>query len=241
MPDQRKHRGPHPEDSRLFAPAAWPRLRQAVQDMSWLLNRGYGGPSTLKLVGDRYELDARQRVAVSRCAFADQQVADRSARQVQPADLVDQQVWIDGYNVLTSLEAALAGGVILLGRDEVYRDMASMHGSYRKVEETLPALELLGEVLSRCQVAGCHWLLDQPVSNSGRLAALLREFAEARGLTWQAELVPDPDAVLIGTDAVVASADRQILDQTQRWLNLARLVIDLRVPNPWIVDLSGAD
>jgi len=38
--------------------------------------------------------------------------------------------------------------VILAARDGAYRDMASMHGSYRKVAETLPALELLGRTIA---------------------------------------------------------------------------------------------
>ena len=37
VPDTRKHRGPHPEDARLFADAMLPRLRAAVADLSWLL------------------------------------------------------------------------------------------------------------------------------------------------------------------------------------------------------------
>ena len=31
MPDRREHRGPHPEDRRLFAPAVWPVLRAAAE------------------------------------------------------------------------------------------------------------------------------------------------------------------------------------------------------------------
>ncbi len=58
MPDRRKHRGPHPEDRRLFAPEALPRLRAAAGDLSWLLSRGYAPESSLKLVGDRYALAA---------------------------------------------------------------------------------------------------------------------------------------------------------------------------------------
>ena len=68
-------------------------------------------------------------------------------------------LWLDGYNVLTTIEAALAGGVILAARDGTYRDMASMHGSYRKVAETLPALELLGRTIAALSAwrsaAGC--------------------------------------------------------------------------------------
>ena len=68
MPDHRTHRGPHPEDAGLFAPAAGPGLRAATADLSWLLSRGYASPSAMKIVGDRYALDARQRMAVMRCS-----------------------------------------------------------------------------------------------------------------------------------------------------------------------------
>src|SRR5688500_3971235 len=66
MSDSRKHRGPHPEDGRLFATDQLPALREATRDLSWLLSRDYASPSALKLVGDRYQLEARQRIAAAR-------------------------------------------------------------------------------------------------------------------------------------------------------------------------------
>ena len=71
-----------------------------------------------------------------------------------------------------------------------------MHGSYRQVSETRPALELLGQTSTDLGAAECRWFLDRPVSNSGRLKALMEELAAARGWPWRVELVPDPDAVL---------------------------------------------
>ncbi len=144
MPDRRTHRGPHPEDARLFGVEALPLLRAAAADFCWLLDRGYAHDSGLKLVGDRYALVARQRTAVSRCCCSASDAARRREHEVGRERLPGAALWLDGYNVLTTIEAALAGGVILIGRDGACRDMASMHGSYRKVAETLPALELLG-------------------------------------------------------------------------------------------------
>lgn len=239
MPDQRTHRGPHPEDRRLFAGECWPRLAAATRDLSWLLSHGYASPSALKIVGDRYSLDARQRVAVARCACGDDAAAGRQARRIEPADVANREVWIDGYNVLTSVEAALSGGVILHARDGCYRDMASMHGSYRKVEETVPAIRLVGELLAEWHVASCRWLLDQPVSNSGRLKTMLNEAGQQHGWNWQAEVVRDPDYVLCHASQIAATSDSQILDRAERWLNLARRAIALRVPDAWVVDLSA--
>lgn len=50
-------------------------LYRAVEKLSWLLTRGYLPASTLKLVGDRYALTERQRWAVGRAAYTDEQRA----------------------------------------------------------------------------------------------------------------------------------------------------------------------
>jgi hypothetical protein len=239
VPDKRAHRGPHPEDARLFAPPAWPALRSAVADLSWLYDRGYAAASSLKLVGDRHELTQRQRIAVGRCAASSEAVRGRMSRQVEPRALSGETVWLDGYNVLTTVEAALSGGVLLLGRDGCLRDMASMHGSYRKVSETLPALRLVSEWLKAHGAASCHWLLDKPVSNSGQLKKLIEDVLREAGSTGEVVLVNNPDAPLSQTDAVVASSDSVILGRCQRWLDLARLVVESGVPGARLIDLAS--
>ncbi len=239
MPDRRKHRGPHPEDCRWFAPDVLPRLRAAAADLAWLLSRGYAQNSSLKLVGDRYALVARQRTAVARSVCSDSAAGRRAEKEVPAAAVAGEELWIDGYNALTTLEAALAGGVVLAAYDGTFRDMASMHGSYRKVAETLPALEILGRVIAELRPGRCVWYLDRPVSNSGRLRAVMEQTAERCGWSWQVELVADPDAVLAdaGPDCVVATADSALLDRCDGWVNLARLAVERCVPSAWVVPL----
>ncbi len=196
MPDRRSHRGPHPEDARLFAPENHQRLRQATADLCWLISRGYAADSALKLVGDRYNLVARQRTAIGRAACTRQEAERRKAHRVDPDGQRGSTLWLDGYNVLTTIEAALARGVILACCDGTYRDMASMHGSFRRMAETLPALEMIGRALEELGAAECLWLLDRPVSNSGRLAGLIARVATEHGWPWRVALVPDPDPML---------------------------------------------
>ena len=241
MPDRRSHRGPHPDDSTEFAPHAVPILQSATSDLSWLLTRGYALPSALKLTGDRYQLTARQRTAVSRSACSDQQRQRRMASRRDPASLAGADLWIDGYNVLTSIEAALAAGVLLRGRDGCLRDMASMHGSWRKVAETIPAIELLGTALQHLSLPTLRWLLDQPVSNSGRLRAILLDTATRHSWKWTVDLVADPDPILAAADECIATADSAILDAVAHWFPLARLAIESRIPDAWILDLSSHD
>ena len=239
MPHTHCHRGAAPEDERLFAPDAWPALRAATRDLSWLLSRGYAIPSAAELVGNRYALRDRQRLAVGRCACADDSLARRQARHLPPEALRGEELWLDGYNVLMVLEAALGGGVVLVGRDGCCRDVLGIHGSYHRVRETEPALRLLGEFARESGVSACHWWLDQPVSNSGRLRALIREVAAAHGWNWHVDLVLNPDAVLAASSRVVVTADSAILDQCQRWVNLTRPVLARSVPSAKLVDLSG--
>jgi len=238
LPDTRKHRGPHPEDGVLFHADRHGELATATRHLSWLLSHDYALPSALKLVGDRFQLTRRQRTAVQRCACSDSARTGRRAKHVEATTLEGSTLAIDGYNVLTTVEAALAGGVILVGRDGCYRDMASMHGSYRHVEETRPAIEAVGNSLASAGVRASSWYLDRPVSNSGRLRAFLLEVAEARNWTWTVDLADNPDRLLSTIDDVVATADSVILDRCRRWFNLAQIVVDVHVPHAVIVDLS---
>jgi hypothetical protein len=238
MPDDRRHRGPHPEDAELFAPAWHDPLRRAVADFSWLLSKDYASPSALKVVGDRYNLSARQRTAVMRSACSDAQRAVRRARQLAPSDVRGRTLLIDGYNVLTTIEAALAGGVVIAARDGCWRDMASMHGTWRRVEETRPAIDRVGAHLESLGVPASRWFLDSPVSNSGRLKAAIEEIARGRGWDWAVEVVFDPDKVLIAAkEDIVVTADSVVLDGCGAWFNLAREVV-ATMEGVWLVKLS---
>lgn len=237
MPDTPRHRGAAPEDEQEFAPSALGDLRLATQDLCWLLDRGYALASSAELVGNRYSLGRRQRMAVGRCACSDDAWQRRRGHQVEPAQLADQELWLDGYNVLTIVESALAGGVILLGCDGCHRDLANLHARYRKVEETIPALQLVGELTTAWAVRKCLWWLDRPVSNSGRLQRAIVEVAASAGWNWQVELVFNPDKVLAQSSETVATSDSAILDRCERWLNLARLTIAARIPQARVVDL----
>jgi hypothetical protein len=237
MPDHRQHRGANPKDAEAFAPEMLPRLQAACVDLSCLLSRGYAEKSAGTLVGDRYALTERQRIAVRRCACSDEQLADRRRRQASSGDLAGALLEIDGYNVLTTVEAALADAVVLVGRDGCYRDMASMHGNFRKVAETPRANRLMGRTLARLGVREAIWYLDSPVSNSAHLKQLLLEIAAAEKWNWRVELVPDPDPILAASSQITASADSGILDRTVRWFSLAREIVREHVPSANLVSL----
>jgi hypothetical protein len=239
MPDKRTHRGPHPADEKLFTADAISDLLRAVADFSLLLTKGYAEKSALKLVGDRFSLTERQRVAVMRSACSDEQLSSRNRRSIALENLKNKPIAIDGYNVLITIEAAMSGGVILKGRDGCFRDLASVHGTYRKVTETIPAVELIGRFLQEIGAGKALWLLDSPVSNSGRLKTLIGELARENNWDWEVKLLLSPDAELKKTDLIVASSDSVVLDSCACWVNLATKIIKKKLPFVKVIDLSG--
>src|SRR5256884_9590955 len=117
MPDIRKHRGAHPEDRKLFADDQLPALRTAVKELSWLLSRDYSIKGALKLVGDRHVLTDRQRLAVSRAACSDQNQEHRAATILPVEAVAGEELIIDGFNLIITIEAALSAGVLIHSRD----------------------------------------------------------------------------------------------------------------------------
>ncbi|HKG13002.1 MAG TPA: DUF434 domain-containing protein [Pyrinomonadaceae bacterium] len=237
-PDRRRHRGAHPEDARLFAPERIEALRTAVSELSWLLGRGYQSKSSLKLVGDRHNLRERQRLAVARAACSDESRALRLAREVNASEVEGVELIVDGFNLVITLEAALGGGVLVLCRDGCVRDLSSVHGSYRAVEETERAVLLAGEVLSTLRPASVLWLFDSPVSNSGRLAERVRTLASEHNWPWQVRADFNPDRSIVNSQNLAVTSDSNVLDHTPRWLNLSRHIIQRHISNSWLIDLN---
>lgn len=192
----------------------------------------------LKLVGDRYTLTDRQRLAISRAACSDQSNARRAETRVPAEAAAGEDLVVDGFNLIITVEAALSGGVLMLGRDGCIRDLSSVHGSYRSVDETDKAISLIGKSLETLQPKSVAWLLDRPISNSGRLAQRLRDAANENGWNWSVDVLFNPDAEISASNRIVISSDSHVLDATARWVNFNRFLIDKELDESWQIDLS---
>ncbi|MDX9971464.1 MAG: DUF434 domain-containing protein [FCB group bacterium] len=240
MPQHQTHRGQHPEDARLFDPSQHPLLRAGVADYSFLLTRGYSNDAALKLVGDRYQLDVRQRRALLRAACSEESLQRRAAHCIPLEKLRGEPLIVDGYNLLITAESILAGGVLIRGRDGCVRDMASIHGSYRRVVETLPAIALLGRILTGLAPHSVRWVFDAPVSNSARLRALMLAEALRHGWPWEVELDTGVDPRLAAAEEIVITSDGWILDRAARWANLADRLVEAEQAQPRLIRLDDS-
>ena len=228
-------RGYVPKDTIEFGPKAAAKLNAAAQELVFLIDRGYDTKSASTFVGNHHLLSERQRLALARITspHAALEARERKRLREAPAALV-----LDGFNTVITLEVALSGSLLLEGMDSTIRDLAGLWGSYRIVDKTVRAVELLLGRMEALGVANALFYLDQQVSNSGRLRALLLDKAEERSIQVQVELHPSVDGVLSHLENVVTT-DAIILDKCGSWYNLNRGLIEETIPEAWILRLEG--
>jgi hypothetical protein len=77
------------------------------------------------------------------------------------------------------------------------------------------------DVLQEASVGKLNILLDEPVSNSGRLKTLIADTAENKySFDLDITILRDVDRTLYGKELVITS-DSIILDQCKSWVNLS--------------------
>ncbi len=204
---RQRHRGKNPEDEELFTSQEIVLLKKAVEDLSYLYTRGYSEKIAVKIVGDHYQLKSRQRLVIQRAVCSDDSLNIRSKSEIGDNIKEGERLLIDGYNLLITVESLLSGGILVCGRDGCIRDIASLHGTYHKVEETIPAIHWIGKNLYALKPSEVIWFLDRPISNSKRLAQLIKSISIKQGWNWEVEVVNNPDYEIVHREGVAISSD----------------------------------
>ena len=195
-------------------------MKTASRHVCYLLNEGYDLKQATVFVGNHFLLSERQRLAIARSVASKNQLAERSRKKAELHILTGKEVWIDGFNTIITLEVLLSDSLLFRCMDETIRDLAALRGTYRLIPETAEAARMMLDVLQEAGVSKVNILLDEPVSNSGRLKALIAEAAENRySFTLDIRILRDVDRELYGKEYVITS-DSIILDHCPSWVNL---------------------
>ena len=236
MPTHQKHRGAHSKDHVWFTKVQTTKIYQAAYDLSDLLTKGYSERASLQLVGDHFRLNKRQRQALTRITVSTSRIVAIKKVEVSTEDVKDKTVAIDGFNLIIFTESLLSGGYLFEGLDGVFRDIASIHGSYRRVIETHAAVDLLNDSLIELGASSVKWFLDSPVSNSGRLRAYLLSDRFVHN-PWEVHVVNNPDRALTKLpDSIIFSNDRMVLESVHQWFNISAFLVDrFGKTNPHII------
>ncbi|MBQ4452136.1 MAG: DUF434 domain-containing protein [Clostridia bacterium] len=218
-------RGYVPEDEKNFSSESLETMRTASRRVCYLINEGYDLKQASTFVGNHFLLSERQRLAIMRSLATDKQLKER--REKECTDLANKEVWIDGFNMIITLEVFLSDSVLFTCMDGTIRDLAALRGTYRIIPETENAIRMLFDVLKEQRVRRVNILLDEPVSNSGRLKTLIADIGEAYPFSLNIEIQKDVDRALYEKENVITS-DSVILDHCRSWVNLTKLCLKKR-------------
>ena len=216
-------RGYVPEDERNFSPDALETMRTASRHIHYLINEGYDLKQASTFVGNHFLLSERQRLAIMRSLATREQLAQRKTKEKASG----KEVWIDGFNTVISLEVLFSDSILLSCMDGTVRDLAALRGTYRIIQETREAVRMLLDMLREMNVESVHILLDEPISNSGRLKALIADTGEEYPFSMDVRIQRGVDRALCDKENVITS-DSIILDQCKSWINLTAKCLELK-------------
>ena len=212
-------RGFVPEDIKNFSPQALEIMRTASRHVCYLINEGYDLKQASTFVGNHFLLSERQRLAIMRSVAADKGLAERKSKQLSISELSGREVWIDGFNTIITLEVLLIDSILFACMDGTIRDLAALRGTYRLIPETEAAIRMLFDILREAGVSRVNILLDQPVSNSGRLKTCMADLGEEYPFVLDIRILREVDRELYEKENVITS-DSIILDHCLSWVNL---------------------
>ena len=213
-------------------------LQKAAKDFRYLLNRGYPRKGSLELVGNRYDLTFDERHLLHRGVFSNIDSEARHQRVVSPRAIRNEDLAIDGHNVLITVEAGLSGRPLILADDGFVRDISGLSGSFKKTEMTEKAIRLIVTFLRKWKPRHTLFLFDAPISKSGILAQELRTLLKKEGLPGDALAVKVPETILIGFQGVIATSDTAIIDRSKRVIDLAGDIIRAKIGSVSLLKLK---
>ena len=212
-------RGFVPEDERNFSPSTLETLRTASRHVVYLINEGYDLKQATTFVGNHFLLSERQRLAIMRSLATDEQLAIRRQKELPIAKASGSEVYVDGFNIIITLEVMMCDSILFSCMDGTIRDLAALRGTYRIIPETHDAIQLLFDIMEEMEIRRACILLDEPVSNSGRLKSLIADIGEAYPFDLDIQIMKDVDRALYDRENVITS-DSVILDNCKSWMNL---------------------
>ena len=202
------------------------KLREAGEELYYLINRGYQIKPASTFVGNHHLLSERQRLALVRSISSKESIIARQKKETQSIE--GSVVYIDAFNTIITLEIALSGSTLLSCMDGTIRDLAGLRGTYRIIDKTEPAISAIRKVLEAEKTKEAHFLIDAPMSNSGRLSSKIEDMFEESSVDAICEVINDVDKTLYGKENVITS-DAIILDNCVSWYNLTGRAIETEI------------
>lgn len=207
------------------------KLGLAIDDLRYLLSRGYGRENSVKIVGDRYLLDQTSRLILYRAVYDGETARMHRLKLVESEAVSGRRLSIDGYNVLITVESMLRKKPLILCDDGFIRDVSGIHGKHKPTSYTEHALLLVMGLLAGIHPSETHFFYDSQVSRSGELAALTRTLLTRFELEGNAKTAKQADNETLRYGDILSSSDTVLIERGKELFDLAAEVARRNSPN----------
>ena len=201
------------------------RAKEGITDLRYLLSRGYNREGALRLIGDKYQLDAPERSLLFRCVYDPATVQGIRSRIHPVEDLAAAQVTVDGYNTLITIESFLLGLSVVLSDDGMVRDISEVHRKHRITPATAEALRKIANLLSSVQSSRAFFLYDAQVSRSGELCEKTRKILSELGVEVIVQTTRNADRDVLRSGGFICSSDYALISKAEKVVDLAGTII----------------
>lgn len=208
------------------------KIHDAAYDLRFLLDRGYKKKNAVTFVANKYLLDNKQRNFLVRSIFSKTRSDERKRRIVDIHEIANKPLFIDGYNVLITVESILTDDAeaIILCDDGVLRDVNAIFGKYKFSWMTEKALNEIISILKKYNPSSVNFFFDSPVSFSGKLAELTKKIMDVHEIEGEVKLSKIVDYELVkaanDTGGIVATSDSVMIDKVQKIVDIPFYILN---------------
>jgi hypothetical protein len=205
------------------------KLRLAAEEVAWLTGRGYPIDRVGDFVAVQHRLGDGERSALASGTCSEPQYRRRAARELEAEDVARRPLSIDTPDVLSAIEAALAGRPVLQTLDGTVRAFGV--GAHSPSAHTDDALARIFAAAKELRPSMLRFLVTSSDLDE-------RITARAKDAKAKAEIVKVTDVrTAMKKEKQVVSGDAEVLDQAGAWFNLVGRVLE-GIPSAKVIKLQ---
>lgn len=202
------------------------RLEAPLLDIRYLLDRKYPKKSAITYVSNRYGLTKDERNILTRIACEKDISNDRKRKLVSIEFIRDKNLFIDGYNVLITVESLILGYPVFLCDDGILKDVRSLFRRYKIGFMTKEALSMIEMITSKHTPKEIVIIFDSQISRSGDLSKMARDIFDKDNCLVFTSKDTDKEIMENSRKGIIATSDGMIIDNVDNVLDIPVHIAD---------------
>jgi len=188
-------------------------FRKAASDYFYLVQKGYPPRGFIELVGNRYGLTRQERTMLYR-GIVQEFIAEKRRQKIISIEAAsNQELFIDGFNVVLTMSSYLQGLPLFLSNDGFLRDASMMRGKIEMTDKIRESVKLIFEFLDKNSISKANFFLDKNVEIHPEIIAVIKEFEVSKSCKCEVHPTEKTDETLSEiSSGIISTSDSGIID-----------------------------